>query len=54
LLGLLENLGIYQISELTSGLIGTDYLDVVAFVILIGVLIFRPSGLFGEKMADRA
>lgn len=54
LLGLLENLGIYQISELTGGLIGTDYLDVVAFVILIGVLIFRPSGLFGEKMADRA
>ena len=28
--------------------------DVFAFFVLILVLIFRPSGLLGEKVADRA
>jgi len=27
---------------------------VFAFLVLIAVLIFRPSGLLGERVADRA
>ncbi|MDQ5941260.1 MAG: branched-chain amino acid transport system permease protein, partial [Pseudomonadota bacterium] len=30
------------------------YQDIFAFVVLIFVLMFRPSGLFGEKTGDRA
>jgi branched-chain amino acid transport system permease protein len=40
LLGLLENV--------SAGCFGTQWRDVVAFVILVGVLMFRPTGLFGE------
>jgi branched-chain amino acid transport system permease protein len=29
--------------------IGSHYRDAMAFIILIAVLIFRPSGLFGKK-----
>jgi branched-chain amino acid transport system permease protein len=54
LLGLLENVGIYQVSRMTNDVIGSNYIDVVAFIVLIAVLIFRPSGLLGEKQADRA
>jgi len=35
-------------------LFGSNYQDVFAFVVLILVLIFRPSGLLGERVADRA
>ena len=35
-------------------LFGSNYQDVFAFVVLIGVLIFRPSGLLGERVGDRA
>jgi branched-chain amino acid transport system permease protein len=35
-------------------LFGSNYQDVFAFVVLITVLIFRPSGLLGERVADRA
>ncbi|MGA8034091.1 MAG: branched-chain amino acid ABC transporter permease [Casimicrobiaceae bacterium] len=33
---------------------GSNYQDVFAFVVLILVLVFRPSGLLGERVADRA
>jgi len=33
---------------------GSTYQDVFAFFVLILVLIFRPSGLLGERVADRA
>jgi branched-chain amino acid transport system permease protein len=33
---------------------GSNYQDVFAFFVLILVLIFRPSGLLGERVADRA
>jgi branched-chain amino acid transport system permease protein len=33
---------------------GSNYQDVFAFLVLIMVLVFRPSGLLGERMADRA
>ena len=35
-------------------LLGSNYQDVFAFCVLIVVLIFRPSGLLGEKVAERA
>jgi branched-chain amino acid transport system permease protein len=35
-------------------LFGSNYQDVFAFFVLIAVLIFRPSGLLGERVSDRA
>ena len=35
-------------------LFGSNYQDVFAFLVLILVLVFRPSGLLGERVADRA
>jgi branched-chain amino acid transport system permease protein len=35
-------------------LFGSNYQDVFAFLVLIAVLVFRPSGLLGERVADRA
>ncbi|TDR82028.1 branched-chain amino acid ABC transporter permease [Paludibacterium purpuratum] len=54
LLGIIESLGAGYIGDLTGGFLGSNYQDVFAFVVLILVLIFRPSGLLGEKLADRA
>ncbi|MCL6263095.1 MULTISPECIES: branched-chain amino acid ABC transporter permease [Craterilacuibacter] len=54
LLGIIESLGAGYIGDLTGGFLGSHYQDIFAFMVLIAVLIFRPSGLMGEKMADRA
>ncbi len=54
LLGLIEQLGAGYIGSLTGGVFGSNYQDVFAFVVLIVVLVFRPSGLLGERVADRA
>ena len=54
LLGLIESLGAGYIGDLTGGFLGSHYQDVFAFFVLICVLVFRPSGLVGEKMAERA
>ena len=35
-------------------LFGSNYQDVFAFLVLIAVLIFRPSGLLGERVSERA
>jgi len=35
-------------------LFGSNYQDVFAFFVLILVLIFRPSGLLGERVSERA
>jgi branched-chain amino acid transport system permease protein len=35
-------------------LAGSNYQDVIAFLVLILVLVFRPSGLLGERVGDRA
>jgi branched-chain amino acid transport system permease protein len=42
LLGLMENWG--------SAIIGSEWRDVVAFVFLIVVLMFRPTGILGESL----
>ena len=33
---------------------GSSYKDVFAFIVLIMVLVFRPQGLLGERVSDRA
>ncbi len=35
-------------------LFGSNYQDVFAFLVLIAVLVFRPSGILGERVSDRA
>ena len=54
LLGLIESLGAGYIGHLTGGVLGSHYSDIFAFVVLIIVLTLRPSGLLGERVADRA
>jgi len=54
LLGLIESLGAGYIGDLTGGVFGSNYQDVFAFLVLICVLVFRPSGLIGEKVSERA
>jgi branched-chain amino acid transport system permease protein len=54
LLGLIEALGAGYIGSWTGGILGSNYQDIFAFVVLIGVLMVRPSGLFGEKTGERA
>ncbi len=44
-LGILEALG--------AGFVSSAYKDAIAFVILLAVLILRPSGLFGARAAER-
>jgi branched-chain amino acid transport system permease protein len=46
ILGLVENVGLIFVRG--------DYKDIFAFVVLVAVLIFRPQGLIGEKVAERA
>ena len=38
----------------TTKLFGAQYKDVAAFVLLVGVLIFRPWGIFGKREDKRA
>jgi branched-chain amino acid transport system permease protein len=54
LLGIIESLGAGYIGPLTGGFLGSHYQDVFAFLVLILVLVFRPSGLLGERVAERA
>jgi branched-chain amino acid transport system permease protein len=53
LLGLIESIGAGYMGDLTGGFLGSHYQDVLAFVVLIGVLVLRPTGLLGERVADR-
>jgi branched-chain amino acid transport system permease protein len=54
LLGLIESIGSGYLSVVTGGLLGSNYSDIFAFIVLIVVLTLRPSGLLGERVADRA
>ncbi len=54
LLGIIEALGAGYIGDLTDGFLGSNYQDIFAFVVLIVVLTLRPSGIMGERVADRA
>ena len=52
LLGFLEVAGTALLPVLSGGMLGTDYRDIFAFVVLVGVLIFRPTGLLGEQISE--
>ena len=54
LLGIVEALAAGYIGDLTNNVFGSNYQDVFAFLVLIAVLVFRPSGLLGERVGDRA
>lgn len=41
------------IEALTVGYISSAYKDVILFAVLILVLIFRPSGIFGEEVTEK-
>jgi branched-chain amino acid transport system permease protein len=45
-----RSLGAGYIGDLTGGFFGSHYQDVFAFFVLILVLVFRPSGLLGERV----
>jgi branched-chain amino acid transport system permease protein len=53
-LGIIESLGAGYIGDFTGGFLGSNYQDIFAFVVLILVLTVRPSGIMGERVADRA
>jgi branched-chain amino acid transport system permease protein len=54
LLGLIESLGAGYIEDMTGGFLGSNYQDIFAFMVLIIVLVFRPGGLMGERVSERA
>ena len=64
LIGLAESVGREQLNSIFNpvshwlgmgGLgLGNEWKDVVAFFVLIGVLLLRPSGIFGEVVGKRA
>jgi branched-chain amino acid transport system permease protein len=54
LLGLIESIGSGYIGVVTGGVLGSHYSDIFAFIVLIIMLTLRPSGLLGERVADRA
>jgi branched-chain amino acid transport system permease protein len=52
LLGLLEAFAASYLSLVSDGAFGAEYKDVVAFLMLILMLIFRPKGLLGETVRE--
>lgn len=54
LLGIIESVGAGFLGPLTNNVLGSQYQDIFAFLVLILVLVFRPSGLLGERVAERA
>ncbi len=54
LLGVVENIVPTAPWDGSGGWIGLQWTDVVAFVVLILVLVFRPTGILGEKLGRAA
>lgn len=52
-IGVLEMFSSANLSVITGGTMGGEYKDVVAFLILILVLIFKPEGLFGKAVKEK-
>jgi branched-chain amino acid transport system permease protein len=53
-LGMLETFAGSYMGVFTMGAAGSEYKDIFAFSILILVLIFRPQGLMGKNVAQKA
>ena len=54
LLGVIESLASGYIGDWTGGLLGSNYRDIFAFLVLVLVLVLRPSGLMGQHVSERA
>jgi branched-chain amino acid transport system permease protein len=54
LLGIIESLASGYIGDLTGGVLGSNYRDIFAFLVLVLVLVLRPAGLLGHQEGDRA
>ena len=54
LLGVIESLASGYIGDLTGGVLGSNYRDIFAFLVLVLVLVFRPGGIMGEHGGERA
>ena len=54
LLGVIESIVSGYIGDWTGGLLGSNYRDIFAFLVLILVLVLRPSGLMGRPSGERA
>lgn len=54
LLGLIESLGAGYLGQLTGGVLGSHYQDIFAFLVLVAVLVLKPSGLLGKSIVERA
>ncbi len=53
LLGVVEAMGAGYIGDITGGYFGSNYKDVFAFLVLIGVLVFHPNGLLGSRAREK-
>ena len=53
LLGIIESLASGYIGDLTGGVLGSNYRDIFAFLVLVVVLVLRPSGLMGQHTGER-
>ena len=53
-LGMLESFAGAYLGTFTMGNFGSEYKDIIAFAVLIIVIIFRPSGLLGEQVSQKA
>lgn len=53
LLGIIESLASGYIGDLTGGVLGSNYRDIFAFLVLVLVLVLRPAGLLGHQGGDR-
>jgi branched-chain amino acid transport system permease protein len=54
LLGLAEALGAGYIGNISCGFFSSSYQNAFAFAFLILMLVFRPSGILGETVSERA
>ena len=41
------------IESFAAGLLSSGYRDALAFALLLGILVFRPTGLFPRAAAER-
>ena len=53
-LGMIESFAGAYMGTYTMGAFGAEYKDMVAFLILIIVIVFRPNGLLGEHVSQKA
>jgi branched-chain amino acid transport system permease protein len=53
-LGLAETVGREALNTIPGVDLGNQWRDVIAFSLLVLILILRPTGIFGEKVARRA